>query len=233
LTYLGKIDSDEALRKDLNEAVEIILEGGIVAFPTESFYGLGVNAIDSHAIERLFKIKKRDPDLPILILIPSLRELPKYVASVPPKAKGMGERFWPGGLTMIFRSSPILPSVLTAGKGKVGIRVSSHPLANALSGALNVPITGTSANISERPPCTTAEQVVECLGSEVDFILDGGTTEGKHPSTILDVTIDPPLIVREGIIKAGEISRCGIYEKIVESLEGQAARTKPAKDSAI
>lgn len=216
MSYLAKIDSDESLRKGLDEAVEIISEGGIVAFPTESFYGLGVDATNPRAIKRLFKIKKRDPDLPILILIPCLGELPKYVASIPRGAKRMGEEFWPGGLTMIFHSSPILPSVLTAGKGKVGIRISSHPLAQALSGALNVPVTGTSANISGRPPCIRADQIVECLGNDVDLILDGGTTQGKCPSTILDVTVDPPLIIREGIVKAEEIIKSGIHEKIVE-----------------
>jgi len=214
VSYLVKIGSDESLREGINEAVKVISEGGIVAFPTESFYGLGVDATNPHAIKRLFRIKKRDPDLPILILISSLRRLPKYVASIPPGAKRIGKEFWPGGLTMIFRSSPVLPSVLTAGKGKVGIRVSSHPLANALSRAVDVPITGTSANISRRPPCIMADQVVGCLGDDLDLILDGGITEGGYPSTILDVTCDPPLIIREGIIKADEILKSGIYKRI-------------------
>ena len=110
-----------------------------------------------------------------------------------------------------------MPSILTAGKGKVGIRISSHPLAHALSKALKVPITGTSANVSGRPPCTRTDQIVECLGNDVDLILDGGMTEGKNPSTILDVTVDPPLVVREGIVKAETIIKSGIYDKIVES----------------
>ncbi len=221
MSYLVKINSDESLRKALDEAAKTISEGGIVAFPTESFYGLGVDATNSNAIKKIFKIKNRDPDLPILILISSLRELPKYVVSIPPGANRMGKKFWPGGLTMIFLSSPLLPSVLTGGKGKVGIRISSHPLANALSRALNVPITGTSANISGRPPCIMADQVVKCLGDDLDLILDGGITEGKYPSTMLDVTIDPPLIIREGIIKAEDIMKSGIYKKIiVESLSG-------------
>jgi L-threonylcarbamoyladenylate synthase len=221
LSYLVKIDSDESLTEGINEAVKVISGGGTVAFPTESFYGLGVDATNPRAINRLFRIKRRYPALPILILISSLRELPKYVASIPSGAKGVGKKFWPGGLTMIFQSSPILPSVLTAGKGKVGIRVSSHPLANTLSRALNVPITGTSANISGRPPCIMADQVVECLGDDLDLILDGGITEGGYPSTILDVTCDPPLIIREGIIRVEEIIKSGIYKKIiVESLSG-------------
>jgi L-threonylcarbamoyladenylate synthase len=218
LSYLFKIDSEESLIKGLNEAVTIISKGGIVAFPTESFYGLGVDATNPNAVKMLYKIKKRDPDLPVLILISSLRELPKYVVSIPPVAKKMGKKFWPGGLTIIFQSSPTLPSVLTAGKGKVGIRISGHPLTNALTKALNAPITGTSANISGRPPCITADQVVEYLGDNLDLILDGGVTEGKHPSTILDVTSDPPKILREGIIKVEEIAKCGIYKKIVEPL---------------
>ena len=215
MSYLVKIDSDESLRKGLDKAVEIILQGGTVAFPTESFYGLGVDATNPHAIKRLFKIKKRDPHLPILILIPSLRELPKYVASIPQGAKRMGEEFWPGGLTMIFQSSPVLPSVLTSGKGKVGIRISSHPLAHALSRALKIPMTGTSANISGRPPCMRADQVVECLGNDVDLILDGGPTEGTNPSTVLDVTVHPPSLIREGMVDAEEIMRTGIYREIV------------------
>lgn len=210
-----KIDSNESLKSGLNEVVRIIAEGGIVAFPTESFYGLGVDATNPHAIKRLFKIKKRDPDLPILILISSLRELPKYAISIPSEAKRMGKKFWPGGLTMIFQSSPLLPSVLTAGKGKVGIRISSHPLAHALTRALNVPITGTSANISGRPPCIIADQVVKCFGEDLDLVLDGGRTQGKYPSTMLDVTVDPPSIIRKGIVKAEEITRSGIYKEII------------------
>lgn len=215
MSYSLKIDSDESLRKGLDEAVGIILKGGIVAFPTESFYGLGADATNPHAIKRLFTIKKREVNLSILILISSLSELPKYVAFVPPEAKRVGEKFWPGGLTMVFQSSRILPLVLTAGKGKVGIRVSSHPVAHALSKALNIPITGTSANLSGRPACVTADQVVESLGDHVDLILDGGITEGKYPSTILDVTSDPPIIIREGMIGVEEIIESGIYKEII------------------
>jgi len=215
LSYVFKITSDESLRKGLIEAVKIISKGGILAFPTESFYGLGVDATNTDAVENLFTIKRRDHDLPILILISSLKNLPQYVAYTPSSAKKLGEKFWPGGLTMVFQSSAILSSALTSSTGKVGIRISSHPLANTLSKTLNVPITATSANISRMPPCIKADQVVECFNNAVDLILDGGETQGKYPSTILDVTIDPPLLIREGMVKVEEIIKSGIYKKIV------------------
>jgi L-threonylcarbamoyladenylate synthase len=146
-------------------------------------------------------------------LISSVGELAKYVIAVPPAAKQLAKRFWPGGLTMIFESAPILPSNLTGGTGKIGIRISSHPVARVLQKALAVPITGTSANISGTPPCTTADQVLECLGTEVDLVLDGGPTQGKNPSTVLDVTVDPPLILREGMIRTEEIMSTALYER--------------------
>jgi L-threonylcarbamoyladenylate synthase len=219
LTYLLKIDSDVSLRKGLNEAVTTIARGGIVAFPAESFYGLGVDATNPDAVRRLYTIKRRDPHLPVLILISSLNELPQYATSVTTEAKSMAREFWPGGLTMVFYSSPLLPLVLTAGTGKVGIRVSGHPVANALSKALNVPITGTSANVSGRAPCVTADQVVGSLGDQLDLILDGGMTEGRHPSTVLDVTSDPPVMIREGIIRAEQIIKSGIYREIRHPLQ--------------
>ena len=214
------ITSNESLQKGLIDAVRIISEGGIVAFPTESFYGLGVDATNTGAVENLFQIKKRDHNSPILILISSLRNLPQFVAHTPSSAKRLGEKFWPGGLTMIFQSSPIVSPALTSSTGKVGIRISSHPLAHSLSKTLNVPITATSANISGMPPCINANQVVEYFNSAVDLILDGGETQGKCPSTILDVTTDPPILIREGMVKAEEIIKSGIYKKIVNLSNG-------------
>ena len=187
-----------------------------MAFPTESFYGLGVDATNTKAVENLFKVKKRDRNLPILILISSMSKLHHYVSSTPLSAKRLGKKFWPGGLTMVFQSSPVVSPALTSSTGKIGIRISSHPLANTLAKTLNVPITATSANISGKPPCTKAHQVVEYFNSSVDIILDGGETQGKFPSTILDVTTDPPVIIREGIVKVEEIIKSGIFKKMVD-----------------
>jgi L-threonylcarbamoyladenylate synthase len=214
-----QIDGTGSPQKALERAVSIIEEGGIVAFPTESFYGLGVDATNYSAIARLFRVKKRDPGLPILILVSSIDELFHYASSIPPEALELGRRFWPGGLTMILQSSQALPPMLTAGTGKIGIRISGHPLARELTLMLNVPVTGTSANISGKPPCARAHQVIEYLGEQVDLILDGGITEGTHPSTLLDVTSDPPVLIREGIIKAEELIGSGIYEEILDSTQ--------------
>ena len=188
-----------------------------MAFPTESFYGLGVDATNTDAVKNLFQIKNRDYNLPILILISSLRDLPCYVAYIPSRAKRLGKKFWPGGITMVFQSSPAVSSLLTSSTGKIGIRISSHPIAYALSKTLHAPITATSANISGVPPCIKANQVLECFNNAIDLILDGGETQGKYPSTILDVTNDPPKIIRKGIVKVEEIIKSGIYKKIVES----------------
>ena len=195
-----RTDTQEDLNKGLNRARQILLSGGIVAFPTESFYGLAVNASDEEAISRLFKIKKRRDNSPVLVLIPSLEYLEGYVADVPEIAFRLVEKFWPGGLTLLFKATPDIPRLLTAGTGKIGVRISSHPVAAALAKAVGSPITGTSANLSGQAGSVTAEEVYNSLGSEVDLILDGGMTAGGKGSTILDVTVTPPEILREGMV---------------------------------
>jgi L-threonylcarbamoyladenylate synthase len=215
-----KIDQAEPPQRVIQKASSILEDGGVVAFPTESFYGLGVAATNSSALQRLFRVKKRDPHLPILILISCIDELSECTASTPLKALELGRLFWPGGLTLVFEASQDMPSLLTAGTGKIGVRISGHPVARALTCALKVPVTGTSANISGKPPCIRAEQVVELFDGQLDLILDGGNTKGIHPSTVLDVTRDPPLLIREGMITAEEIIESGIYSEILTSMQG-------------
>ncbi len=195
-----KTDTQDNLQAAIQEAAKVILSGGVVAVPTESFYGLAVHALDEKAIERLFAVKRRREDNPVLILIPSKEGLSSYVTEVYEKDRKLMERFWPGGLTMVFFAGPILPRSLTAGTGKIGVRLSSHPVPTELARAVGAPITGTSANRSGQPPCSTAEEVMEALGEDIDLILDGGKTAGGKGSTVLDVTTDPPVVVREGIV---------------------------------
>jgi L-threonylcarbamoyladenylate synthase len=203
-----KVDTEEELQIGLKKAAKLINSGGMVAMPTESFYGLAVNPTDVKAIHRLFDVKKRRGDQPILILIPSVEHLDQFVTNVPDIARRLMNAFWPGGLTLIFEAKPELPRGLTAGTGKIGVRLSSHPIATALAKAVGAPITGTSANISGRPACSSAKEVLQHLGDKVDVILDGGETAGGKGSTVLDVTMDPPVVVREGMLGREQIEKC-------------------------
>ncbi len=205
---LIKLDTEDNLKAGLKRAAESILSGGMVAIPTESFYGLAVNPTDFKAIHRLFDAKKRRGDQPILILIPSVEHLDQYVIHVPKISRQLMKEFWPGGLTLIFEAKPHLPQELTAATGKVGVRLSSHPIATALAQAVDGPITGTSANISGQPACSSAKEVLQNLGEKVDLILDGGETAGGKGSTVLDVTMDPPVLVREGMVSREQIRKC-------------------------
>jgi L-threonylcarbamoyladenylate synthase len=199
-TNLIITDTQDELERGLETARKIVLSGGVVAFPTESFYGLGVNASDEEAINHLFILKRRGSKRPVLVLIPCPQYLEGYVSCIPERALELIKRFWPGGLTLVFKAGPEISPLLTAGTGKIGIRVSSHPVAAGLTRTLGSPITGTSANISSQDGCVTAQEVYESFGSDVDLILDGGKTRGGKGSTVLDVTVEPPVILREGMV---------------------------------
>jgi L-threonylcarbamoyladenylate synthase len=203
-----KIESERDLLSAVTKAADVINSGGVVAIPTESFYGLAVNPTDIRAIHRLFDVKKRRGDQPILILIPSVANLDQYVIHVPEIARQLMNDFWPGALTLIFEAKPNIPQELMAGTGKIGVRLSSHPVPTALAQAVDGPITGTSANISGQPACCSAKEVLQNLGEEVDLILDGGETAGGKGSTVLDVSVDPPVLVREGMVSRERIRKC-------------------------
>ncbi len=182
------------------KAAGILRSGGLVGYPTESFYGLAADAANETAIHRLFFVKKRKPGKPVLLLIPAVECLARYAAHVSETAERLISAFWPGGLTLVFQAQKDVSTLLTAGTGKIGIRLSSHPDAKALTQAFGAAITGTSANISGVPPCNTPDSVLRALGKEVEMILDGGKTPGQKPSTVLDVTHSPPTLLREGLI---------------------------------
>jgi len=201
------LDSSRSLQNAVDRASECLKSGGLVAYPTESFYGLGADAVNETAIHSLFSAKARPVNRPILILIPSADDLNRYVKLIPPVARKLIKAFWPGALTLIFDAGGGISPLLTAGTGKIGIRFSSHPIATALTRAMGTPITGTSANISGKSACRNAEEVSRCFGKKVDLILDGGYTEGQVASTVLDVTVDPPRILREGMVKKTELNK--------------------------
>jgi L-threonylcarbamoyladenylate synthase len=183
----------------LREAADIVRGGGVIAFPTETFYGLGALPFDARAVQRVVDLKDRSrQDAPILVLIRSRADLHTLVSEITPIAERLMEACWPGPLTLVFRASGAVPSVLTAGTGTIGVRLSASPDVQRLLEAVGGPLTGTSANRTGRPPATAAADVERIFGDTVDVVLDGGVTPGGLPSTVVDTTAEPPRLLREG-----------------------------------
>ena len=190
----------------IKQASQLILQGGVVAFPTETFYGLGADAGDVVALQKVFQIKGREENKPLLLLVADRAWVQDLVKKISPAAEVLIERFWPGPLTLVFEASAHLPPILTANTGKVGLRVSSHPVTQALVQAVGRAITGTSANLSGQASPSLAAQVSQALGRKVDAILDGGKTAGGLGSTVLDVSAVLPKIIRQGAISQEELA---------------------------
>jgi L-threonylcarbamoyladenylate synthase len=190
----------------IKQASQLILQGGVVAFPTETFYGLGADAGDVVALQKVFQIKGREENKPLLLLVADRTWVQDLVKKISPAAEALIERFWPGPLTLVFEASAHLPPILTANTGKVGLRVSSHPVTQALVQAVGRAITGTSANLSGQASPSLAAQVSQALGRKVDAILDGGKTAGGLGSTVLDVSAVLPKIIRQGAISQEELA---------------------------
>ena len=186
-------------------AVEVLKNGGVIAFPTSTLYGLGADASNPEAIRRIFTIKSRSPKQAILILIQDKTWLQPLVEDIPPVAKVLMDAFWPGGITMVFEASQSILPDLMGDTGKIGIRVPKHPVAAALVSELNGPLTGTSANLSGRPGCADVANLDVEVGAQVDGVLDAGPLKGGRGSTVIDVTVEPPIILREGTILKDQI----------------------------
>lgn len=169
----------------IDRAVTVLEGGGVVAFPTETCYGLAVDPYNERALQRLFAVKHRPADKPVLLLIHAQALLYSLVTAVPDVYAPLIARYWPGPLTLIFPARAGLPLLLTGGTGTIGVRISPHPIAQALGKAFGRAITATSANLSEQQPARTAAEVRAHLGGAIDLIIDGGTTPGGRCSTII------------------------------------------------
>ena len=190
----------------LREAAGIVRGGGIIAFPTETFYGLGACPFDDRAVQRIADLKGRSlRTAPILVLIRSRADLDALVSEITPAAERLMAACWPGPLTIVFRASGAVPSVLTAGTGTIGVRLPAHPDVQRLLEAVGGPLTGTSANRTGQPPATTVDDVERALGGGVDAILGGGTTPGGLPSTVVDTTVTPIRVIREGRVPTAAV----------------------------
>jgi L-threonylcarbamoyladenylate synthase len=184
----------------LQEVLPILRKGGIIVFPTETFYGLGGNALDTQALERIYLVKGRPANLPVLCLVDGTERVHDLVREVLPAPKALMEAFWPGPITLVLPARAHLPPALVGPTGGVGVRWSSHPLVRGLVALLDAPLVGTSANISGQAPPSRVREISLSVRRGVQVILDGGPTPGGAPSTVLDCTVRPPRIIREGAI---------------------------------
>ncbi len=204
-TFYWKVNAQEPAEEVIKQAGEIIRQGGIVAFPTETVYGLGANVFDRKAIIKIFNAKGRPLDNPLIVHIAAPAEIYQLAAFVSPLALCLAEVFWPGPLTLILPRLETVPAEVSAGLNTIAVRLPAHPVALALIKVAAVPIAAPSANLSGRPSPTTAKHVWVDLNGKIDAIIDGGPTEIGVESTVLDLTGEVPVILRPGKITPAEI----------------------------
>ncbi len=206
-TVYLKIKSLENLTEQLQEAAKIIREGGLVAFPTETVYGLGANALNPEAVKSIFVAKNRPVDNPVIVHIADRADMDVYAKDIPQLARVLARQFWPGPLTLVLQKADNIPQEVTAGAQTVTLRLPSHPIAQELIRLAGVPIAAPSANTSGRPSPTTAQHVLNDLDGKVDMIIDGGPTNVGVESTVLDVVVQPPMLLRPGEVTFEELQQ--------------------------
>jgi len=197
-TLLLKVNPHEPEIEEIRAAAEFIKKGGLVAFPTETVYGLGADALNSKAVLALFKAKKRPLDNPPIVHVKNAKDVYRLAKDVPSKAERLTSKFWPGPLTLIFKRSEIVPDVTVASLDTIAIRMPKHKVALSLIRESGCPIAAPSANLAGRPSPTSAQHVFDDLNGRIDAILDAGPTRIGVESTVLDLTVDPPQILRPG-----------------------------------
>lgn len=188
----------------LAEAAEVLKNGGLVAYPTESFYALGADALNPEAVKKVFDAKGRSVIKPLPVIVHEKPEITLLTRELSPLARTTVEKLMPGPVTLVFWASGAVPESLTGGTGKIGIRLPVHEVASGLARALGGPVTATSANQAGLPGLSTAKEVASAL-TGIDMVLDGGTTPGAPASTVVDLTCDPPRILREGRVAKAKI----------------------------
>jgi L-threonylcarbamoyladenylate synthase len=195
------------IQQQVERGISILKRGGVVAFPTDTVYGLGACASISPAVDRVYKIKERPRNMALPLLLADTSQISQMANHVPGVAWLLARHFLPGALTIVLHRSKSVPDIITAGGETVAVRVPAHPVPVALVRGLGVPVVGTSANLSGKPSPLTAEEVRSQFGEEIDLIIDGGRCPGGKESTVIDVTGETSVILREGAISRAEIKR--------------------------
>jgi L-threonylcarbamoyladenylate synthase len=200
MTEVILVDADSPDPRSIARAAECLRGGGLVVFPTETVYGLGAHALDRRAVARIFEAKQRPATDPIIVHVAALADAAPLVTGAPASARALASRFWPGPLTLVLHRSPAVPLEITAGLDTVAIRSPAHPVARALLHAAQLPVAAPSANLFSRPSPTRAAHVLEDLDGRVDMVLDAGATQIGVESTVVDLTRDPPVVLRPGAV---------------------------------
>ena len=195
------------IQQQVEQGISILRQGGIVAFPTDTIYGLGACANLPHAVERVYKVKERPSNMALPLLLADISQISEVASYVPPVAWLLARNFLPGALTLVLLKSSAVPDIVTAGGATVAVRVPAHPVPIALAKGLGAPIVGTSANLSGKPSSLTADEVRSQFGVKIDLIIDGGRCPGGKESTIVDVTGETPVVLREGAISREKLKR--------------------------
>jgi L-threonylcarbamoyladenylate synthase len=220
-----------ATEEHIARAAAVIRAGGLVAFPTETVYGLGADAINEDAVRKIFLAKERPADDPLIVHIASASQLPQLARQIPQRAWDLIERFWPGPLTLVLPKTERVPTVTTGGLDTVAVRMPSHPVAKRLIELSAVPIAAPSANRFGRPSPTIAKHVWEDLHGRIDLILDGGPTPIGVESTVLDLTVDPPLVLRPGGVTLEELRAVLGDVQMLDAAHTEAAKRSPGTRS--
>jgi L-threonylcarbamoyladenylate synthase len=202
-----RLSTEEKNKRIIRQAAEVIKKGGLLSFPTETVYALGADATNEKAVEKVFGLKKREMDKPMAVFLSGPEELNRFVRAVSSPATKLMESFWPGPLTLIFKAKTGMLDYLTGREGKLGVRVSSSGLVQMLLSKTKTPLTATSANLSGKKEPVSAGEVLRYFGGKIDLILDGGPAKKGLPSSVVDVSGDVPILIREGRISFDELKR--------------------------
>jgi len=198
------------IQQQVEKGISILRQGGIIAYPTDTVYGLGACASLPQAVGRVYEVKERPRNMPLPLLLADVSQISRVAEPVPPIAWSLIHTFLPGALTIVLLRSSSVPDIISGGGTTVAIRIPAHPVPVALIEGLGAPVVGTSANLSGRPSPLTAEEVYSQLGDKIDLIIDGGRCQGGKESTIVDVTGQTPVLLREGAISREELEQvCG------------------------
>ena len=192
--------SKKDIEKQIEKAVAILKNGGLVAYPTDTVYGLGACMTDTVAVDRIFQVKGRPKGMALPVLLADRKQIEEIVTSVPPAARRLIDAFFPGALTIILTKSNVVPEIITGGGRTVAFRIPNHPVPLALIKGLGKPIVGTSANLSGQPSALTTAEVQTQIGDKIDMVIDGGRCPGGIESTVVDLSGEKPVVRRQGAI---------------------------------